>query len=200
MQAVSSLQNGCTAPPLNWQGGSYLTFCHRDICEKLCQAWDFRSVERVSAAPASKGKTVMKQFGGVGNPVNSQWRILAHFGVLGWESLTRTRLSHKAGPALTCICHFLAPEVLVLVLATVKPNLEAGESFGDIAHSQTLLRNHTKQIANLRNCVAIPENLADGMVLVVDYWQSQNLNWLDGVGCGYGKEYCAVSYTGEMTR
>lgn len=99
-----------------------------------------------------------------------------------------------------CICHFLAPEVLVLVLATVKPNLEAGESFGDIAHSQTLLRNHTKQIANLRNCVAIPENLADGMVLVVDYWQSQNLNWLDGVGCGYGKEYCAVSYTGEMTR
>ncbi|CAL1154019.1 unnamed protein product [Cladocopium goreaui] len=63
------------------------------------------------------GKTVMKQFGGVGSPVNSQWK-----------------------------------------------------------------------------------NLADGMVLVVDYWQSQNLNWLDGVGCGYGKEYCAVSYTGEMTR
>lgn len=54
------------------------------------------------------GKTVMKQFGGVGNPVNSQWK-----------------------------------------------------------------------------------NLADGMVLVVDYWQSQNLNWLDGVGCGYGKEYCS---------
>jgi len=51
-------------------------------------------------------------------------------------------------------------------------------------------------MANLRNCAAIPENLADGMVLVVDYWQSQNLNWLDGVGCGYGKEYCAVSYTG----
>jgi hypothetical protein len=67
----------------------------------------------------------MKQFGGVGSPVNSQWRILAHFGVLGWESLTRTRLSHKAGPALT-LTHayviFLAPEVLVLVLATVKPN------------------------------------------------------------------------------
>lgn len=36
----------------------------------------------------------------------------------------------------------------------------------------------------------LPENLADGMVLVVDYWQSQNLNWLDGVGCGYGAEYC----------
>lgn len=35
------------------------------------------------------------------------------------------------------------------------------------------------------------KNLADGMVLVVDYWQSRNLNWLDGIGCGYGAEYCS---------
>ena len=41
--------------------------------------------------------------------------------------------------------------------------------------------------------LCIPENLKDGMVLVVDYWQSQSLNWLDGVGCGYGKEYCTMS-------
>ena len=67
-------------------------------CQDLCRRGAF-STETQRRWDA--GETVMKQFGGVGSPVNSQWRILAHFGVLGWESLTRTRLSHKAGPALT---------------------------------------------------------------------------------------------------
>lgn len=36
------------------------------------------------------------------------------------------------------------------------------------------------------------KNLADGMVLVVDYWKSNDLTWLDGNGCGYGhSEYCS---------
>ncbi|CAK9015922.1 3(4)-beta-glucanase AFUA_2G14360 (Mixed-linked glucanase AFUA_2G14360) [Durusdinium trenchii] len=32
------------------------------------------------------------------------------------------------------------------------------------------------------------QNLADGMVLVVDYWESGSMQWLDGTGCGYGYE------------
>lgn len=33
-------------------------------------------------------------------------------------------------------------------------------------------------------------NLAAGMVLVVDYWQSQDLTWLDGAACS-APEYCS---------
>ena len=47
MQAVSSLQNGCTAPPLNWQGGTNFNYIVRSMVNLMLaidQSWSFLSL------------------------------------------------------------------------------------------------------------------------------------------------------------
>ena len=101
-----------------------------------------------------------------------------------WAVYVHSRNSH--GPRSFTCGHMLHPQSTASCTCKDKT---VHKSFGGVGSPLNSHWGHSAAIEPIW-CGMCGGNLASGMALVVDYWESRHLNWLDGVGCGGGEEYC----------